>query len=349
MPPVIINTDSISRAAKQYDPLLKALPFATLDPVLTDLGINLLEVGDGENIETTFERNGKLIKPYVASTSDKDADEKEIGRFVEMPLQTKKAYAALKDHIDNYTSEKVVINDVNKVDQATKKHPLEMLILNEKVKTVAEDQIDAMFHSKFDTSDESPMGISDGFYTLQDNFVTAGDIAASKGNIVACGSLAAPANESDITAFKSILAWLRSGDEFLKNQNVNLYIPGGVLLNIRDAAANKFRYLNDVNVNTLEQILREHALIKSLNIKTHYCMGSGTRIFLTVNGNLDYGMSKRSDSQFVQVRNPYKDPNWVQFWLQFRVGQRIKNIHRKKFMMSDGTVTSVSLSGDYQS
>ena len=345
----IVNVDSITRAAKQYDPMLKTLPFASLDPVLTEMGINLLEVGDGENIETTFERNGKLIKPYVASTSDKDADEKEIGQFVEMPLQTKKVYAALKDHIDNYTSEKVVVNDVNKVDQQKKQHPLEALILVEKVKTVAEDQIDAMFHSKFDTSDQSPLGISDGFYTLQDNFIVSGDIAEAKGNYTTCGSLAAPANESDITAYASILAWLRKSHAMLKNQNVNLYIPGDSLLNVLDAAANKFRYLNDVNKSVLEQILREHAMIKGLNIKSHYCLGTGSRLFLTVNGNLDYGMSRRSDSQYVQVRQPYSDPNWIQFWLQFRVGQRIKSLHAKSFMMSDGTVTSVSLSGDYQS
>lgn len=347
--PQIVNVESITRAAKQYDPMLKMLPFATLDPVLTDLGINLLEVGDGENIETTIERNGKLIKPYVATNSDKDADEKEILSFSEMPLQTKKVYAALKDHIDNYTQEKVVMNDVNKVDQQTKKHPLEILILTEKVKTVAEDQIDALFHSKFDTSDQSPLGISDGFYTLQDNFIADGKISEAKGNLVACGALTAPANESDYTAFKNLVTWLRAAHAMLKNQNVNLYIPGPTLLNVRDSAANKFRYLNDVSTDTLQAILREHALIKNLNIKTHYCLGTGTRLFLTVNGNLDYGMSRRSDSQYVQIRQPYNDPNWIQFWLQFRVGQRIKSIHPKSFVMSDGTTASVSLSGDYQS
>jgi len=349
MPPVVINVDGITRAAKQYDPLLKTLPFETLDPVLTDLGINLLEVGDGENIETTFERKGGIIQPYSATTVDQDADESEIGRFVEMGLQTKKVRAAIKDHIDNYTSEVVVVNNVNKVDDQTKKHPLEALILEKNVITIAEDQIDAMFHSKYDAADKSPMGVSDGFFTLQDNFVVSGDIAAAKKNYAECGSLAAPDpdDEEDFTAYKNILAWLRQADPSLRKGNVILYLPSAVKLAVIDAAANKFRRLNDVNSNVLQGLLREHAEIPNLLIKSSSCLGTGTRIFLTRSGNLDYGMNMRGNAQYVQVRTPYKDPNWVQFWAQFRVGQRIKNLHRKNFMMSEGTTVSLSLSGDY--
>ncbi len=342
----IVNTTDLTRAAKQYDPLLKTLPYSTLDPVLTDLGINLLEVGDGENIEITFERKGGLIKPYVASTVDQDAAETEIGKFVEMTLQTKKAFAAIKDHIDNYT-DKIVLNNVNKVNQQTKQHPLEALILMEKVKTVGEDIIDAMFHSAFNTGDLSPMGISDGFYTKMEAFVSAGEISAANKNYASSGGFAAPADETDYEAFQYLVAWLRQADPTLRRQNINLYLPGGVLLNVRDAAANKFRYINDVNTNALQQLLREHALCPNLNIKTHPCLGTGAGIFLTEVGNLDLGMSTKGDSEFVQVRSPYNDPNWVQFWLQFRIGQRIKSIHRKKFFMDEGTHIALSLAGDY--
>lgn len=343
----LINVDDLTRAAKSYDPLLKTLPFNTLDPVLTNMGINLLEVGDGENIEVTFNRKGGITKPYVATTSDLDAAETEIGQFVEMPLQTKKTYAALKDHIDNYTANKVLNNVGEKVNQQTKQHPLEQLIIENKVIIVGEDLVDAMFHSKFDGSDASPMGISDGFFTLQDNFIVSGDIAAAKKNYHESGALIAPASETDYDAFKNLVAWLREADPSLKKGKVNLYIPGATLLNIKDAAANKFRYINNVDMAILQVLLRDHALMPNLTIKTDACLGTGTRIFLTEEGNMDYGMSTKSDAQFVQIRSPYPDPNWIQFWMQFRVGQRIKSLHRKKFMMNEGTTVSLSLAGDY--
>lgn len=342
----IVNTTDLTRAAKQYDPLLKTLPYNTLEPVLTELGINLLEVSEGDNIEITFERKGGLIKPYKATTSSLDASESEIGKFVEMALTPKKAYAALKDHIDNY-SDKIVLNNVRKVDQQAKKHPLEALILMEKVKTVGEDIIDAMFHSARDEDDASPMGISDGWYTLMAALIVSGDIATGSGNYASSGDFDAPSSESDYTAFSRMVDWIRQADLTLRKNPCNLYLPTGVLQNVTDACANKFRYINDINLSILQEKLRDKAVAPGLNIKTHPCLGTGDGIFLSAVGNLDLGMTTKGDKEFVQVRNPYTDPNWVQFWLQFMIGQRIKSVHKKKFFMNEGTHVALELSGDY--
>lgn len=348
MPEKVINIDGLSQAAKTYDPMLKTLPFLTLDPALTKLGINLLQVGDGENIEITQQRRGGILKPMSLTADDElDGDEKEMIRFVEMGLTPKKAYAALKDNIENYTSEKKVLNNVTAVNQQTKQHPFEAQIVMAKVTTVAEDLLDALFHSKRDESDLSPMGITDGFYTLQDNFIAAGAITEGKKNLIAAGSFDAPTAEDNWVAYTSLVAWLRSLDPMLRKSQFALYVPGGVLLNVMDAMGNKFRYLNDVNMNAVETILREKALCPGLSIKTDACLGTGTRIFATALGSLDYGMTGLGDKDFVQIRTPYKNPNWFQTWMQFEVGQRIKSLHPKMFAMSDGTTESLSLSGDY--
>jgi hypothetical protein len=60
-------------------------------------------------------------------------------------------------------------------------------------------------------------------------------------------------------------------------------------------------------------------------------------------------MRTGSDKGFVQVRNPYKDPNWVQYWSQFEVGCRVRSIHAKEFMVNDLTNTAIELAGDYRS
>lgn len=347
----IINIDDLHRAAKHYDPVLKTLPFVQLEPVLANLGIRFLEVLDGDNIEVNFERNGSFLKPYSVGTSDKDADDKEAGRFTEMPLTPKKAYCALKDHIDNYETVKVLGNAGEQIDQEKKNHPLEKLILESKIRTVGEDLVDALFHSTRDEQDASPMGISDGFFTLQTAFVGTGDIAEAKGNLRTVGSLAAPAagNEETFVAFSNIVKWLRAMHPSMRKNAMNLYMPTGIAMNIKDAASNKYRRLDRVNLAVLQELLREETLIKGLNIIEDACLGTGTRVFVTAPGNLDYGMTKKSNKQFVQIRTPYKDPNWVQFWMQLKVGQRIRVLHEKMFCMSEGTVESLSLSGDYQS
>lgn len=347
----VINIDDLTRAAKHYDPVLKTLPFLQLEPVLASLGIRFLEVKDGDNIEVNFERKGGLVKPYAVSTSDKDADQSEVGKFVEMALTPKKAYCALKDHIDNYETVKVLSNAGETVDQQKKNHPLERLILESKVRTVGEDLIDALFHSARDEDDASPMGISDGFFTLQTAFVAAGDIAAAKRNLREVGSLAAPdaGDEETFVAYTNLVNWLRAQHPIMKKNAVNLYLPTGVMLNVKDAASNKYRRIDRVSAPVLTELLREDTLIKNLNIVSDPCLGTGTRIFITTPGNLDYGMTKQSDKQFVQIRTPYADPNWVQFWIQFKLGQRFRVLHEKMFCMSEGTVESLSLSGDYTS
>jgi len=53
------------------------------------------------------------------------------------------------------------------------------------------------------------MGMADGFNKIIDDLVTAGEISAPLGNLVACNALTAPASESDLTAFNSLKTWLR--------------------------------------------------------------------------------------------------------------------------------------------
>jgi hypothetical protein len=58
-------------------------------------------------------------------------------------------------------------------------------------------------------------------------------------------------------------------------------------------------------------------------------------------------MDSLGDESFVQVRNPFEDPNYVQFWLQAKYGTRIRSIHEKVFQVNEGSAVGVQLSGDY--
>jgi hypothetical protein len=58
-------------------------------------------------------------------------------------------------------------------------------------------------------------------------------------------------------------------------------------------------------------------------------------------------MDTLGDEAFVQVRNPYEDPNLVQFWIQGKYGTRIRELHEKAFQINEGSPVANTLSGDY--
>jgi hypothetical protein len=191
------------------------------------------------------------------------------------------------------------------------------------------------------------MGMTDGFNKIIDDLVTAGEISAPLGNLVACDPLTAPVNATDLTAFNSLKEWLRNIDHKWRNKQVILYIPYDSLIHVKDALENKKTSYKDVTFDSLLTQLREDCGIPNLQMVSHYALGIGDRLILTEPGNLDLGMNTFSDVGFVQVRSPYEDPNDVQYWMQWEIGMRIKNLHKRGFMVSDGTVTSNPLSGDY--
>jgi len=340
-----VNVTSLQRAAEKYQKDFILLPYALLIPALRELKLNMLEV-DNKDIVIVKERAGGAARPYVAGS---DVGYKaEISRLIERELQTYKAYAAIKDNITNYTTKRVLYDAAkDKVNNKTKQHPLERDIIADVIATVGEDIIDALFHATRDTDDKSPMGMANGYNTLIDNFVAAGDISTAKGNLVACSALTAPATASDLTAFNSLRDWLRNIDHKWRNKDVVLYIPYNSLINVKDALENKKVSYKDVTFASLLTQLREDCGIPNLQIVSHYCLGTGDRLILTQPGNLDLGMNTFSDVGFVQVRNPFEDANEVQFWNQFDIGMRVKNLHKRGFMVSDGSVTANPLSGDY--
>jgi hypothetical protein len=342
----VVNVTSLQRAAEKYQKDFILLPYAILIPTLRELKLTMLEV-DNKDIVIVKERSGGAARPYVAGTPNYKA---EISRLLERELQTYTAYAAIKDNITNYKTKRVLYDATkDKVNNKTKQHPLERDIIADVIITVGEDIIDCLFHSARDVEDQTPMGMANGYNTLIDTLVAAGEISLAKGNLVECSALTAPSDASDLTAFNSLKAWLRNIDHKWRNKDVVLYIPYDSLYNVKDALENKKTSYKDVTFASLLTQLREDCGIPNLQIVSHYALGTGDRLILTQPGNLDLGMNTFSDVGFVQVRNPYEDANEVQFWNQFDIGMRIKNLNKRGFMISDGSITANPLSGDYDS
>jgi hypothetical protein len=340
----IVNISSLTKVNETYQKDFMVLPYALLIPVLQELKISMLEVNN-KDVVVVKERRGGLSKPYAAGSVLMAA---EISKLKERALQTYDAYCALKDNVKNYREKNVLWDAaLNKVNNKTKQHPLERDIIADQIKTVGEDIIDSLFFAERDIEDTTPMGMANGYNPIIDAFVSGGEISAGLGNLVTCGDLTAPEDGTDLTAFNSLKAWLRNADQKWRGKPMVLYIPNDSLTNVKDALENKKTSYKDVTFDSLLVQLREDCMLPNLQIVSHYALGVGDRLILTEPGNLDLGMNTFSDAGFVQIRNPYEDANEIQFWMQWEIGMRIKNLNKRGFMVSDGTVTSNPLSGDY--
>ena len=339
----VINTASLNRTSEKYDPVLKTLPFGFLNDVLTAMGINIMEVA-GKDTFVTFNRLGGISKPYKSGVLDYS----DLGKATERSLEVKTSYAALKEHIMNYRGKLITTNqpEKEKVDNQGKKHPLEFLFLREMVKTTSEDIIDALFHAERDETDKSPLGMFDGLCKHIADYIIAGEISAAKGNLFATGSIVAPINATDTAAYKKVVNFIRAADPFLR-KNAVLYMSNATLFHAQDALGNLLVNKDVFEFEAFLRHLRGSTASPNLQIVSNEAMGTGDQLILTVERNLDLGLNTRGDHQFVQVRNPYEDPNLVQFWSQWDAGTRIRHTHKKMFQVNDGVPVSQLMSGDY--
>jgi len=339
-----VNITSLNRAAETYDNQLRTLPFFTLEEVFTLFKLNVLEVS-GKHIRTTFERKGGIMKPYSAEVTDKDTE--EIGRIKEATLQTEMAYCSIFDSIHNYKDVNVLSNAGEKVDNKTKKHPLERKILETIVRTWSEDVLDAMFFAERNTDDMSPLGAFNGYETLLLEHISDGEISTAKGNLIESGAITEPDDEEDTAAIDTIIGWFKQLNPKLRRQNLLWLVPETVLFPVLASLENKLRFRSVATLQDLVNYIKIHAMIPKVDIMTHPCLGSGQRWYVNAVGNMDFGMNTKTDGQFVQVRAPLKDPNIAQFWIQAEYGARWNELHAKMFACNDQAAISNPLSGDY--
>lgn len=341
-----ITVSGLQRAAEKYDPILRKLPFAVLADELAALQINLMDVTVKDTL-IQFERKGGTTKPYSATTPAVNLTN-EIGKLIERSLSVYPCVNVIKEHIMAYR-DKPVLNPVgDKVDNQSKKHPLEQLIIESVVRTVSEDVLDAIFFAERNEADLTPMGLFDGIKTIIADEIAAGEISAAKGNLVNTSALAAPSSESDVTAFETVRDFIRAAHPQLRKNGV-LYISREAYFHVIDALGNKLRYKGMMEASELSARLRDMVGAQSLSVIPTDYMGTGSNLIFTAARNIDLGVNTAGDEQFVQVRNPYEDANYVQYWLQFEAGMRIRHIHEKMFQTNNQLNAGVELSGDYVS
>jgi len=342
--PKAITLDAIVHAAMIEDKVLRALPFMVLRPKLEELGVILLEA-KVKNRKTVFRRKGSISGPYNPGGENKILN-REILKAVKRDLDPEPCYAAILDDIMNYRNQQV-IGISGEVDNKTKTHGLEFMILKAIVDTVGEDIIDALFHAERNEAGNSPLDMFDGFNTLIDKEIVAGDISVAKGNLVPTGAITAPLNADDTRAYDLVETFVHAANPFLRKYGV-LYITPTALFSATKALGNKIKYKTAWAFAEFQDHLAQSANAPKLKIISDPALGTGSRLMLTGPKNLDFGISALDDSQFIDVQKAFDDPNIVRYWLQYQAATRITDTHQKVFCVNDQTNQAVELSGDYQ-
>lgn len=346
MPKNMINLDLLQRAAVDYDPILRKLPALVLSDFVSAMHFNLAEV-DREDRLINMRRAGNLARPYKGTVEQVGGD--QLFQPEESVLRVDTGYLALVDNIQNYRDKRLIVKAGNQVDHKSKEHPFEAEILREVVRTFVEDVTAAIPHAKRDENANSPLGIFDGFNTIIDRLIGDEHISKAAGNLVDCADIKAPTTGEDVGALTALVDWLRGLHPMLRNGALDIILTQDTLGAVLDAYENKRKHVGDVTREQLAGYLREKALLQSVpTILTSPVLGTGSRMIACRPGSITVGISSPSDLQFVQVRQPYTDPNLVQFWMQADFGTRVDDWSAKVFATNGGTIkANDGLVGDH--
>jgi hypothetical protein len=319
---------------------LKYLPYAILSEVLGRLGFNLMPGVQNEDTITEFLRKSGIAKPYSQGTVEKG----QVGKAMERKLKVELAYASIVDNIQNYKT--TIVGPDQLLDKnKTKKHPWEIVMLTAIVRTFGEDIIDALFPASRDVADRSPMGLFDGVDTKIDQEIVTGAISVANGNLITgLGDIVKPTDNNDTNAYDQMLEFWRKADSRLRDVNTLLKCPNSFLDAYQSAFFNKYKM--KPSEDAYGRLILDGTANKC-KIVASSALGIGQRMELEIPGNVDFGMDSLGDDAFVQVRNPFEDPNDIQFWIQASYGVRIRSVNKKVFQVNDGIPIANALSGDY--
>lgn len=341
-----VNITDLQRAAIEYNNVLRELPYFQFMEAAKKLRINIQKV-QGEHVLISKRRKADFLRPYKAGLTL--GDEKELMKFVEAKLKPETVYAELNDNILAYKDKKVISNAGEPVDNKGKKHPLELLILKDLVISVGEDVLFNMFHAQRDEDTASAATSFNGFFHKLNLLVTAEEISVANKNLKTTGAFEAATEnvETSYANYTRMVDFIKSAHPLLRRGEVLLYASESPMNFVRDDFRKMVKSFDYPSMEQVVEKLRSDANAPGLQVITDETLGVGDQLLLTKPGNLDFGVGEETDSNYVQVRNPHKDPNIVQYWIQAAYDTRIQDVHQKMFLTNEQKNVGLNLAGDY--
>jgi len=341
----IIDVAALSQAAIKYDSVLRTLPYFTLEEVAKSLRLNI-QLVENEHVIVNKRRLAGGTGPYKQGMT---IDYKEeIAKFFESSLKPELTVCKTKDNIQNYKEKYVLVVAGNPLDQKSKKHPLERMIIESEVISHGEDVAFSLFFAERDEDVFSPMTAFTGFFPAMDMLVAEGYIAVSEKNMQTTGTFRP--NPTDATEYDKLVDFIGLSHPLLRSSAhglPQLMSAQSVMKSVRDSLRKKLNLLEYPTMQRTIEHLREDSFCPGLVWDTHESLGTGSKLVFQKAGNMDIGMNTGRSDKFMRVRDPFEDPNEVQFWLQAAYGVRIQDVHQKKFKTNEQENIGADLAGDY--
>ncbi|RHJ83531.1 hypothetical protein [Parabacteroides sp. AM08-6] len=336
----ILDLDKLKRYAKEYDSVLRTLPYFTFQEFAAAMKLNVIEI-DNEDVIVNARRKAGHTGPYKAGAEINYPD--EVGKLVEMSIKPELTVSRLKDNILNYKEKKILSNAGERVDHTTKKHPLEKFVVDNHIVSHSEDVTFSAFFAERNDSVFSPMTSFTGFFPWIDHFKTTNDITMANHNLVRTGVFGGEDGKND---YDRLIDFLRAAHPFLRRKAI-LYYATEIELICKEAYRQKVKAFARPTSEEFWKAVKDDAKFPGLEPITHEAYGTGQALILIRPGMMDFGVNTKKATSFVQIRDIFEDPNELQFWLQAGYGTRFQDIHPKVFQTNEFTNEGVDLAGDY--
>lgn len=339
-----VNVDGLVAAAATYDTVLRTLPAIVLLEKLKTLGFRFISENN-KIISTEYLRKGNIIRPYVAGNEGKSGP---LGKFRQIELDPVNVKADIRDNVTNYDGVPF-LGTILSHDPKLRKMPIEAMALASMVESGSEDFLFTALHGVRNDAGTSALDSFDGLGKQTLKWITAGEISEVNGNLIATGacpnenaaSNPAPAG----AAYKWAVKFIRALAPSLRNSVFTLQMSLDLQQKLQDSCNALYPQFQGV-ANLLDR-LRYDGTAPQMQIVSDFVIGSGDCLRAITSGWADFSLSTSGAEKFITVRNPFTDPNEVQYWLQARCATRLNTIHKKVFATNDQLFSAVDFRGDY--
>lgn len=301
-------TEKLLQSGTKYRRELLAMPIASLDKYMPYL---TMRVGvRGKEVVGEIGGNAQL-RPYQTAKNATDTTTlglRELETFLGDVVEEFDPLQLASTVYGNAISTKLENFDI------VKAAALEM------AKSVGGKLGQNLFKAKRNAAGITTADLFNGFSTIADTEITAGNITAAKKNYVDLGAIT-PANVLDV-----IKASYRGLSEELREQNSLLYMPYEIFDMYNDAFAAEFGPVSYNDNFTQSFVIGSDRRCKLVPMSA--IAGTG-KMFLSTKENMLFGCDQLSDKEKVEIRR-CDNPKVVQFFMTMYTGVQFESIDARR-------------------
>ena len=333
-----IGISAVKQIAEKLEPNIVMGPAYFSKDELKRLGIKVITGVQYKQTVMVLNRKGGTSRRKVVG----QPIESKLGYLTERTLTAHIVWNRFKHNEDDFQEKPIQING-----SAQFHYPLAEEFITEIGKEFSDDLYACLFFGEEDGNDPQ-LNFFDGFQTIINKDIEAGNISAANGNLIPCDALDAPQEEGDASAWNKWVEWYDKWPAPLKRVPVLMYCSIEYGHNIADAYAQKHRnlkevsYLPDANGNFKTMEYPKVTFVPSDDF------GGGTRMFATTEGTLVFGVNGANHETYVGVQHGSDDDmKDIIFQIQTIAGCMIRNIVKSNFVTNGGSIENNYVSGDY--